>query len=84
MCLGVPGRVIEIENGNAIIDVMGATTHTSIELLKNVKIGDYVMTHAGCAIEILDEEEALKTIEIFNELKELCDNTICLPKDKGE
>ncbi len=71
MCLGVPGKVIKIEGGQATIDVMGAKTDISIELLKDVKVGDYVMTHAGCAIQVLDSEEARRTLELFEELKEL-------------
>jgi hydrogenase expression/formation protein HypC len=50
---------------------MGVTRDISIELLKEIKVGDYVLIHAGCAIQKLDEEEANRTIELFNELREL-------------
>jgi hydrogenase expression/formation protein HypC len=71
MCLGLPGKVLKIENKTCLVEIMGVTRDISIELLKEVEIGDYVLIHAGCAIQKLDEEEALKTIELFNELREL-------------
>lgn len=71
MCLGLPAKVLEIKGSNSIVETMGVTNEVSIELLENVKAGDYVLVHAGCAIQILDEEEALKSIEIFNEIKEM-------------
>lgn len=71
MCLGIPGKIIKIENKTGIVDVMGASREISTEFLKDLKIGDYVLIHAGCAIQKLDEEEALNTLEIFKELKEI-------------
>jgi hydrogenase assembly chaperone HypC/HupF len=71
MCLGLPARVVSIEGNIGNVEMMGVTNKVSIELLENVKVGDYVLVHAGCAIQVLDEEEALKTIDIFNEIKEL-------------
>lgn len=71
MCLGLPGRVVKIEDKTSLVEVMGVSREVSIELLKNVNIGDYVLVHAGCAITKIDEEEALRTIELFKELREL-------------
>ena len=71
MCLGLPGKVIKIENENCLVEIMGVTRDISLQLLKDIKIGDYVLIHAGCAIQKLDEAEALSTIELFNELREL-------------
>ena len=71
MCLGLPGKIVKIESKTALVEIMGVSREISIELLKEVNIGDYVLIHAGCAIQRLDEEEALKTIELFNELREL-------------
>lgn len=71
MCLGLPAKVLSIDGNNSNVEMMGVTSTISIELLENVKLGDFVLVHAGCAIQILDEEEALKTIEIFEEIKEL-------------
>lgn len=71
MCLGMPAKVVEINGNNCTVEIMGVTSEISIELLENVKVGDYVLVHAGCAIQVLDQEDALNTIEIFKELKEI-------------
>jgi hydrogenase expression/formation protein HypC len=71
MCLGIPGKVVKIENKTCLVEIMGVSREVSIELLKDVNIGDYVIIHAGCAIQKIDEDEALKTIELFNEIREL-------------
>ena len=71
MCLGIPGKVIKIENKASLVEILGVSREISLDLLKDIKIGDYVIIHAGCAIAKIDEEEALRTIELFEELKEL-------------
>lgn len=69
MCLGVIGKVIEIDGNTCIADILGVTRRISIELLQNIDVGDYIMIHAGCAIETLDEGEAMKTIEFLKEIQ---------------
>lgn len=71
MCLGLPAKVVIIDGNAAEVEMMGVINKISVELLENVKIGDYVLVHAGCAIQIVDQEEAAKTIDIFNEIREL-------------
>lgn len=71
MCLAIPGKVIEINGKSVTIDVMGALREASIELLEDVQLGDFVIVHAGCAIEKVDPDEAVKTIELFKELKDI-------------
>lgn len=71
MCLGMPAKVIEVTDKTCLVEILGVTREISAELLKDVDIGDYVLVHAGCAISKIDEAEALKTIELFRELKEL-------------
>ncbi len=63
MCLAVPSKIIEINGKTAKVDVDGVIRETSIMLINDVKIGDYVIVHAGFAINILDEEAALQTLE---------------------
>lgn len=74
MCLGLPGKIIKIYDKACLVEIMGVSREVSIELLKNVNVGDYVLIHAGCAISKIDEEEALKTIELFHELRELAND----------
>ena len=71
MCLAVPGEVKVILGKKALIATLGVEREASIELLKDVKVGDYVIVHAGCAIAKVDEGEALETIKLFKELEEL-------------
>jgi hydrogenase expression/formation protein HypC len=71
MCLAVPGKVVKINDRTCVVEIMGVSREISIELLKDVNLGDYVLIHAGCAIQKLDQEEAIKTIELFKELEEL-------------
>ncbi len=71
MCLGIPGKVLKIEGKDAVAEIMGAERRISIELLGDVKTGDYVLIHAGCAIQVVDEAEALDTIRLFEELNEV-------------
>lgn len=71
MCLGLPGKVIKVQDKTCLVEIMGVSREISIELLKEVKLGDYVLIHAGCAIQRLDEEEALRTLELFSELRNL-------------
>lgn len=71
MCLGLPGRVVELSDKKCVVDIMGATRQIAADFIKDLKIGDYVLIHAGCAVSKIDEEEAKSTIEIFKELEEV-------------
>ena len=62
MCLAVPSKVVEINGKVARVDVDGVIRETSIMLLDDVKIGDFVIVHAGFAINILDEAAAIQTL----------------------
>ncbi|MBO3799908.1 MAG: HypC/HybG/HupF family hydrogenase formation chaperone [Candidatus Brockarchaeota archaeon] len=68
MCLGIPGRVEEVEGAEATVSFGGIRRRVRLDLLDNVSIGDYVVVHAGFAIEVLDEETAL---EMLNTLREV-------------
>jgi len=70
MCLAVPGKIIEIEKDgeHAIVDYGDGTKRKANISLVEVKIGDYVLVHAGFAIEVLDEKEAQKTLDLFREM----------------
>jgi hydrogenase expression/formation protein HypC len=70
MCLGIPGKVVDIKDGMAKVDVGGTRKDASLMLLEEASLGDYVIVHAGFAIEKVDEEEAEKTLRIVEELIE--------------
>jgi len=64
MCLAVPARVVEcLEGDRALIDLEGVRMDISVELLDDVRPGDYVIVHVGYAIGKLDEQEALATLQ---------------------
>lgn len=71
MCLGLPGKVVELRGNKCIVDIMGATREIAIDFLKDLKVGEYVLIHAGVAISKIDEEEANNTVELIKELKEI-------------
>jgi hydrogenase expression/formation protein HypC len=68
MCLGVPARVVEVNGASATVEVGGASREISLMLLDGVAPGDWVILHAGFAIERLSPEEAEKTLALFREL----------------
>jgi len=70
MCLGIPGRVIEIEKNVAKVDVGGLIRDISIELCPEVSVGEYVLIHTGFAIQKVDEKEAEETLELLKEMAE--------------
>lgn len=67
MCLAVPMKVVEIEEGTAICEVDGVRREGSLMMLDDVAVGDYVLLHAGFAIEKIDPVEAQKTLDIFRD-----------------
>jgi hydrogenase expression/formation protein HypC len=68
MCLAVPMQVMTIEEGTAICEVDGVKREASLMMVEDVAVGDFVLIHAGFAIEKLDEEEALETLRLFRQL----------------
>ncbi|GLC32378.1 HypC/HybG/HupF family hydrogenase formation chaperone [Clostridium omnivorum] len=70
MCLGIPLRVICINGNTAVGEMNGIERKIRIDLVPNVKLENYVMVHAGFAIEIIDYEAAKETLDIMKELEE--------------
>jgi hydrogenase expression/formation protein HypC len=70
MCLAIPGQVTEIDGFEAQVDVAGVTRAVSLWLTPEAQVGDYVYIHAGYAISVLDEAEALESLRLLQELAE--------------
>ncbi len=72
MCLAIPGRVIEITEQNglpvALVDFDGTTMEIALAFVPDVQVGDYVIAHAGVAIQRLDEAAAAQTLRLFDEM----------------
>ncbi|MEM0492490.1 MAG: HypC/HybG/HupF family hydrogenase formation chaperone [Candidatus Thermoplasmatota archaeon] len=70
MCLAIPGRVVKIDHStqHAVVDYGRGTRRTVNISLVDVKVNDYVLVHAGFAIQVLDEKEAKETLDLFREM----------------
>ncbi len=68
MCLGVPAKVIKIEDKTATVSLGGVEYKAGLQLLENVRVGDYILLHAGFAIEKVDPEEAEETMKLIREI----------------
>ena len=72
MCLGIPGKVVEIMDEGGLkmgkISYGGTISKACLEYLPEIEIGEYTIVHAGFGISIVDEEEALKSHEVWREL----------------
>lgn len=68
MCLAIPGKILEINGNSALVDLDGIKQKTIIALIQNPEVGKYVIIHAGYAIEMMDEKDALDAIEGWKEM----------------
>lgn len=72
MCLGVPGKIIELYEVNGMkmgkVDFGGVIKEACFEYLPDIEVGKYAIVHVGFGLSELDEEEALKTLEMFREI----------------
>lgn len=76
MCLAVPAEVLELkEDELALIDIGGVRKDVSLMLVDGVEVGDFVLVHAGFAIEKIDEDEARRTLELLGEAARLDTDT---------
>ena len=73
MCLAIPSKIVEIENNTGTIDVDGVRRQVSLLLLEDPRVGEYVIVHAGFAINRIDEAAALESLEILREAASLLD-----------
>ena len=68
MCLAVPMKVTEIEGPIAQVEQGGVRRQARVDLVEGIEVGDYVIIHAGVAIDRLDPEEAEETLRLFAEM----------------
>jgi hydrogenase expression/formation protein HypC len=67
MCLSVPGRILEMEGERGTVDVAGNEVEADLTLVPDARVGDYVLVHAGFAIQRYDEAEARETLRVLEE-----------------
>ena len=72
MCLAIPARIIELNDNNlATVDILGVTRTASLDLTPQATVNDYVLVHAGFAIEVVDEQYAQETLDLIKQFPQL-------------
>ena len=70
MCIAIPGKVLELSGSSARVDFNGNIVNVNTGLVEP-HVGQYVLVHAGCAIDVMEQDKANEIIELFAELEEL-------------
>ena len=70
MCLAIPLQLLEINGNTAIGEAMGMRREIRVDFIDNPQVGDYVIVHAGFAIERLPEQQALDDLEAWEEVRD--------------
>jgi len=68
MCVAIPSKVVEIKDNVATVELGGNRSSARLDLIEDVKVGDYVLVHAGFAITTVDEQYALETLAMLTEV----------------
>lgn len=77
MCLAIPAKITEMkDNRLATVDILGVTRDISIDLTPQANLGDFVLVHAGFAIEVVDPDYAQETIDLIKQFPELAGDDI--------
>jgi hydrogenase assembly chaperone HypC/HupF len=75
MCLAIPGKVVEIHHADGLslgtVSFGGIQKEVCLDWVPEVKVGDYVIVHVGFAISTMDEQEALETLKILDQMDEI-------------
>lgn len=72
MCLAIPAKVIEMKNDHlALVEILGVTRDVALDLTPQAGVGDYVLVHAGFAIEVVDQQFAQETLDLIKQFPEL-------------
>lgn len=69
MCLAIPAKIVEKDGAVAQVEVKGVRRQASLMLLPEAKIGDYVLVHAGFAMQIVEEKDAEETYALLAEMR---------------
>ena len=85
MCLGIPGRVIEVEPLTALVDIWGVKKRVRLEIVDDVvRPGDYVLIHVGFAIRRIPPEQVQETLALYDELIRAADEDLMAADIRGE
>ncbi len=82
MCLGVPGKVIEVDGATALVDFWGVRKHVRLDVVDEPVVpGDYVLNHVGYAIRRIPAAEIAATLELYEELLAAADAQDAMASD---
>jgi len=70
MCLSIPAQVIKIEGQMADVSIGGALFRAGLHMVEDVRVGDYILLHAGFAIQKISEKEAFETLSLLKEMED--------------
>ena len=68
MCIAIPSKIVRIENNTATIEMDGVLRDVSLLLLEDPRVGDYVLVHAGFAIQKVEQESAREALEVISKI----------------
>ena len=75
MCLGIPGKIVELYEANGLkmgkVDFGGVTREACLEYIPEARIGEYTLIHVGFALSIISEQEARETLELIRQIADL-------------
>ena len=71
MCVAIPVKVLEIKGSRGLIEIGGLNKEIELYLTPDIQVGDYVLLHAGFAIQRIDEGEAKETLRLLEEISEV-------------
>ncbi len=74
MCLAIPSKIVKVEDDTAVIDIDGIRRQASLLLLDDVKVGDWVIVHAGFAIHKIDGSDARESLRVLREVASCMDD----------
>lgn len=82
MCLAIPARISSREeNGMAVVDIMGVTRTISLDLVPEAVEGDFVLVHAGFALQVIDEATANETLELLKQIPFFAEDEGLVPEE---
>ena len=84
MCLAIPMEITELKDGGmAAVTVMGTVRDVALDLTPPAQVGDFVLVHAGFAIEIVDRQYAEETLELIQDMADMLEDPLLNPSAEG-
>lgn len=76
MCLSIPAQIVSIDGSMAEVSAGGTIFKAGLQMVENVAVGDYILLHAGFAIQKISEEDAAETLKLLKEMEDAMNETL--------